>query len=275
LLKKLYRAPLDLFEEITTGMADTIFVNSNFTRGVFAESFPRLHRNGIIPEVLYPALNLQDQDALAMKAPDLDMLGQDEQLLVSINRFERKKNIALAIRAFAELPEDVRSRTRLVLAGGYDETLPENVEHAEELAEEARCLGVADRVVQKWSISSQMKAALLKNAACLLYTPDREHFGIVPVEGMYAQVPVLAVNSGGPLESIADDELAQTGFLRPQEPKQWAKVLHLILTDSELRKRLGKNGRQRAIDKFSLKAFGDTLELAMKRLANRNLAKHD
>lgn len=35
LLKRLYRAPLDLLEELTTGAADRILVNSNFTRRVF------------------------------------------------------------------------------------------------------------------------------------------------------------------------------------------------------------------------------------------------
>jgi hypothetical protein len=33
-VKKLYRAPLDYLEEVTTGMADTVFVNSGFTKEV-------------------------------------------------------------------------------------------------------------------------------------------------------------------------------------------------------------------------------------------------
>jgi hypothetical protein len=33
-MKKLYRAPLDYLEEVTTGMADTVFVNSGFTKEV-------------------------------------------------------------------------------------------------------------------------------------------------------------------------------------------------------------------------------------------------
>merc|ERR1711971_1360561 len=57
-------------------------------------------------------------------------LGEGDQLLISINRFERKKNIGLALEAFAELPKNVRDQTKLILAGGYDKHLPENVEHA-------------------------------------------------------------------------------------------------------------------------------------------------
>jgi hypothetical protein len=33
-MKMLYRAPLDYLEEVTTGMADTVFVNSGFTKEV-------------------------------------------------------------------------------------------------------------------------------------------------------------------------------------------------------------------------------------------------
>ena len=31
---------------------------------------------------------------------------------------------------------------------------------------------------------------------------DNEHFGIVPLESMYVGTPVIAVASGGPLETI-------------------------------------------------------------------------
>jgi alpha-1,3/alpha-1,6-mannosyltransferase len=45
---------------------------------------------------------------------------------------------------------------------------------------------------------------------CLLYTPTEEHFGIVPLEAMSAGTPVIAVDSGGPKETV-DNEV--TGFL--------------------------------------------------------------
>lgn len=265
LLKRLYRMPLDSLEELTTGLADVVFVNSEFTAGVFAEAFPYLNSWGIKPSVLYPALNLKEQDDNAQKVDvNLDFLCDSEKLLLSLNRFERKKNIGLAIRAFAALPEDLRQRAKLVVAGGYDSQLPENVEHASELEALAQELGVKDRVIQKWSISTELKATLLHHATCLMYTPDREHFGIVPVEAMYARVPVLAINSGGPLESVADDE---TGFLRPGDPGAWAACVGKLLENDSLKKQMGDKGRQRVEGRFSLKAFGQTLNEAAMRLA--------
>lgn len=41
----------------------------------------------------------------------------EKKVLLSINRFERKKNIGLAIEAFSRLSKDERSNSRLVIAG--------------------------------------------------------------------------------------------------------------------------------------------------------------
>eukprot|EP00439_Symbiodinium_sp_Y106_P078643 s1569_g17.t1 len=125
------------------------------------------------------------------------------------------------------------------------------------------------------SVSLVEKATLLRHAACLLYTPDREHFGIVPVEAMYARVPVVAVNTGGPLESIVDGE---TGFLRAQEPEAWAEPVEKLLKDAAdpaLRKRFGEAGRQRASTCFSLEAFGKALDAAVRRNEDGGIADKD
>lgn len=56
LLKRLYRLPFDVLEEVTTGMADEILVNSAFTRGVFQQTF-RLLRSWN-PKLLYPTIRI-------------------------------------------------------------------------------------------------------------------------------------------------------------------------------------------------------------------------
>jgi len=48
---------------------------------------------------------------------------------VSLNRYERKKDIKLAIEAFGLLPKHLSESNYLVIAGGYDEQVAENVEH--------------------------------------------------------------------------------------------------------------------------------------------------
>jgi hypothetical protein len=54
--KKIYRKPIDVLEEATTGMADLISVNSSFTASTVANTFQSLYAKGIHPIVLYPAV---------------------------------------------------------------------------------------------------------------------------------------------------------------------------------------------------------------------------
>lgn len=44
------------------GMADLILVNSKFTASTFAKTFKNLDARGIKPDVLYPAVNLDQFD---------------------------------------------------------------------------------------------------------------------------------------------------------------------------------------------------------------------
>ena len=57
-------------------------------------------------------------------------------------------------------------------------------------------------VIFRTSISSAERNALLDVSTALLYTPANEHFGIVPLECMQRGTPVIAVNSGGPIETV-------------------------------------------------------------------------
>ena len=95
----------------------------------------------------------------------------------------------------------------------------ENIEHHLELVNLATELGISDKIVFLRSITNEQRILLLRNTDILLYTPENEHFGIVPVEAMYMGCIVIACNSGGPLESIAH---FKTGFLLESKPKKWA-----------------------------------------------------
>lgn len=101
------------------------------------------------------------------------------------------------------------------------------------------------------SVPASLKDALLKSARLLVYTPSNEHFGIVPLEAMLAGTPVLAANTGGPLETVVD---GVTGWLRsPDDVKAWTGVMDRVLhkmADAELQK-MAEAGRRRVVNEFS------------------------
>lgn len=237
-----------------------------------------------VPEVLYPSIQFDKFDRTVDKSlPEIKVLESHKMSFLSINRYERKKDINLAINAFAQLLKGTGSRSnnlRLVVAGGYDTRVPENVEHHLELVQLAEkhslktftlAVGQTDKEVPATtqvlflqSISDAQKLYLLQQAQALLYTPTNEHFGIVPVEAMYMHCPVVAVNSGGPTESILD---GVTGYLRAPEEKVWTEALATLMnkTNQEL-KVMGQAGHDRVVSLFSLDAFVTQLNRLLVRL---------
>jgi len=142
----------------------------------------------------------------------------------------------------------------LVIAGGYDELVSENCVYLGELRHVAAQLAVTSHVTFLCNVTAAEKRQLLRTSTCLLYTPDREHFGIVPVEAMHARCPVIAVNSGGPCETIVD---GVTGFLRPAAAAEFAAAMRKFIGDegAELRRELGEAGSQHVQQRFSFDSF--------------------
>jgi alpha-1,3/alpha-1,6-mannosyltransferase len=269
-LRRLYRAPVNFLEEFSTGLAHGVVVNSRFTADVFAKTFASLYRKGAHPAVVYPAVAMATATSSRERQP---ATANAPVVFLSVNRFERKKNLELALRAFAKFLEERRAATsgdaspfetcatrpKLILAGGYDERLRECVEVRAFLEAEARALGVAGDVEFRVSIANDEKRALLEACTCVLYTPANEHFGIVPLEAMAAGKPVVACDSGGPKESVAH---GVTGFLCAPEPAAFAAAMVRVAGGREgqaAARRMGILARQRVEWKFSRKAFGDRM----------------
>lgn len=158
----------------------------------------------------------------------------------------------------ARVRSNVGPSVHLVMAGGYDPRLPENVDHHRELYELAKSLEIPDdSVTFLRSPDDSIKALLLRRADVLIYTPDREHFGIVPLEAMYCGLPVVAVASGGPLETVED---GRTGFLCRQTAEDFVDKMVYFNSNPDRAVEMGKRGRQRVVDHFSFEAFSRQLD---------------
>lgn len=244
--KRFYRKLLDGLEESTMSLSDTLVVNSKFTLSQVKKHFPSLASRSI--EILYPALdttgmvqaNQQPKDA---KSP-----------VVSLNRFERKKNIGLLIEAYAYMKTKTSGLPKLIIAGGYDTQNVENVEYRAELGKLAKDVGVLEGEEVEFSldISDSQRATLFQTALCVVYTPDKEHFGIVPLEAMYAGTPVVAVNSGGPTETVVD---GKTGYLREPTAVAFGDAILKLFQNPQLATQMGNQGRQHVEETFGTGRF--------------------
>lgn len=69
-------------------------------------------------------------------------------------------------------------------------------------------------------------------------------------------VPVIAINSGGPTESIKHD---LTGYLLDQSAEIWAKHIELVKTSPDLREKLGSFAKTYVSQEFSLNSMSQKL----------------
>ncbi len=169
------------------------------------------------------------------------------------------KNIGLAIEAFALAKPDLPAGYRLIVAGMVDH---KSEPYYLDLKRRADAVGGVEFVVGPPDTEMQR---LYDECRAVVFTAFNEDWGLVPVEGMAAGKPVLAVNAGGPRESIADGE---TGFLEPDDPAAFARRMVQMARDQALVERLGAAAAERAA-LYTWDAFVAGLDDAVDRAARR------
>ncbi|KAI6095286.1 hypothetical protein F5141DRAFT_1295617 [Pisolithus sp. B1] len=190
-----------------------------------------------MPKVIYPGINVQVYEN------SVDMMDPDQDRRSSLNPFEMKKNAAFAVEAFSRLrgrptvPNDIR----LVLAGGYNPQLEDNIRTLNNLIDLAAYVPSFPDVTPHTepdilfllNFTTAQRLALLQASSMvlLLYTPPNQHFGIGPVGGMLCGLPVLVCDSGGPTESIlVSPSSERMRWLRAPDPSVWADTLGMYVS---------------------------------------------
>eukprot|EP00760_Papus_ankaliazontas_P033445 PhM_4_TR6335/c0_g1_i1/m.10/K03843/ALG2; alpha-1,3/alpha-1,6-mannosyltransferase len=297
LCHRLYRLVFDTVEMLTLMCASAIVFNSKFTKRTTHETFPLLQRrfpmtDDGVDDVLYPPINPESLDAAkAGPVPHNTWQLDRRTALLSINRFESKKNVELALDAFALFVQrhydgEMRcttpgkafpSNVHLFLAGGYDERLPDNRTYMSLLKQKVDDMKLSSLVTFLPSILQSEKIELLKKCACVMYTPTGEHFGIVPIEAMLFSKPVIAVNLCGPLESIKQDGVY--GRLMEPTAEKFCEAIEGLLESESARQAMGERARVRCLETFTLEAFTskmlDVVARKMKKNGNSKGGNND
>jgi glycosyltransferase involved in cell wall biosynthesis len=169
-------------------------------------------------EVLHPGVDCGRFGRGYELLSNVSAAAEREPVFLVAGRIMWQKNIGLAIEAF-RLAMERGLRGRLIIAGMVD---GKSQTYLADLRRQAQGLPITFELCP----DDKQLAALYERATALLFTAPNEDWGIVPLEAMASGTPVLAVNAGGPRESIVHGE---TGWLLPATARAFASQMQAVL----------------------------------------------
>jgi glycogen synthase len=196
--------------------------------------------NGVDPEKYYPRDGLDSLTKFSIRKPFVFFVG----------RLSRQKGIFDLLAAMDHVPKG----TTLVLATGKPDTpgIEDDLRAA---------LKTRHDVVWIQDMLEDHDLVNLYNEAAVFACPSvYEPFGIINLEAMACETPVVATRVGGIKEVVVDGE---TGLLVPPgEPGKLGGALTRILEDPRTAAKMGKEGRRHVLDHFTWDRIATkTLEL--------------
>jgi glycogen synthase len=253
-------------ERLVLETADAVIAVSHGTRDDVLRLFDvrpeRVHviHNGIDAEFFAPD---PARDALERYG-----IADGEPYALFVGRITRQKGIVHLVRAIRHLDPGFG----VVLCAGQPDT-PEIAREMDEGVQAAR----AHRSGVVWipeMLSRSDVRQLYSHAAAFVCPSVYEPFGIINLEAMACGRPVVASAVGGIPEVVVE---GRTGILVPvalraDDPmtpvdadafeRDLAAAVNRLMADTDLRERMGKAGRQRAVEEFSWDTIADrTVEL--------------
>ncbi|MDQ1706399.1 MAG: hypothetical protein QOF18_2765 [Frankiaceae bacterium] len=183
------------------------------------------------------------------------------QRFVLAGRIMWQKNIELAVEAMRLLAAEGTSSS-LVVAGAVDEKSRPYLARLRELA--------AGLPVQfRPDPSDDELVSLYRTSTAALFTARNEDFGIVPLEAMAAGTPVLAVDNGGPRETVVD---GVTGWLLAPDVATFADRMRQVLTAPAEVNAMRAAARERA-EGFGWQRLTDRVDDVMEQLSATRRAR--
>jgi len=200
------------------------------------------------PEVLPSPQEARARLALPRNGPVVGMVG----------RMQAWKGVHTFIRAFSYI-RDAHPDAHGVIVGGKHPLEPDYAEQVDELIRDLGLEASISRVGHQPNVPRWMQAMDV-----VVHASDSEPFGMVIIEAMALQKPVVAGASGGPREII---EAGETGLFAPYEDPGRLSTQILKLVDHPKKAReMGRAARERALD-FSADRFARRLTDALHSIA--------
>ena len=213
--------------------AGGILVDSNFVRDEVLSTFDvdaaRVHTAHLgVPRGFHPRDS--EQTAASLRPLQLEHGGY----VLTVGTIEPRKNLAHILDSYALLPDALRERFPLVIAGAKGWQSSDIVDRLRRSS--GRQLRFLDHV------DGRALRDLYAGAALFAFPSLYEGFGLPPLEAMASGAPVIVSDRASLPEVVG--EAGET--MNPTDAVQSAQKLRALLEDSDRRRELVRKGIQRA-----------------------------
>lgn len=260
-------------ERVAYENADAVVAVSHGMRDDILRSYPAVDPEKV--HVIHNGIDLEEwkrpTGEAAERAADVPArygIDPDRPTVIFVGRITRQKGLPYFLRAVELLPEDAQ----VVICAGAPDT-PEIAAEVDELVADLQTK--RDGVIHISEMLPHEDLVAVLSAADVFVTPSiYEPLGIVNLEAMALELPVVGTATGGIPDVIVDGvtgylvpiEQAQDGTGVPLDPSQFeadlAERITWVLEDPEKAREMGKAGYERAKEHFSWEKIGDeTVEL--------------
>ncbi|HEX5273392.1 MAG TPA: glycosyltransferase family 1 protein [Gemmataceae bacterium] len=155
-------------------------------------------------------------------AAGLRRLGLPPEYFLYVGTLEPRKNLLTLVRAYCALPDAVRRRFPLLLAGGWGW-------RAESLADYLKSVGEARGVRHVGYVADGDLPVLYNGARALAFPSLYEGFGLPPLEMLACGGAVLASTAG----AVAETAGAAAHLTDPHDEPGWRDALLRVATDDD------------------------------------------
>lgn len=226
--------------------AQCVVIGAPFERKVHTQHGLHAENYAIIP----PGIQQKEFAAVRHNVYQRYELTNHTKKILFVGRLEEDKGVEILIKAIPHIIKKIKNIRVIIVGPDFGKK--------QELERLSKELHVEQYVLFTGRLSREDLLSAYKNADVFCLPSRYELFGIVLIEAMAAQIPIVAAHTTAIPDVVTHQK---TGLLFPvNNAKKCADYIIQLVTDKHLKETLVKNAYRKIQEKYTLKKTVDMLE---------------
>ncbi len=179
----------------------------------------------------------ENQDGLSIRKKH--SIRDDEILLTLVSRLTAEKNAEFLLEAVLDNLRKNKNVKFMICGEGNIENKLKDIVHKSGLRKKVIFIGI---------VPGNKKKNYFAAGDIFVYASKSETQGMILTEAMYSGLPIVAVRATGAKDIVEDGE---TGFLVPENKKEFSEAVQKLIDDEDLRKKFGERAGDIAREKYT------------------------